>query len=66
MGAVFAYVIVMTILGPENKNRSMEARDDEDLVEAAGREAVETIVHGDVRRQQQGGPDDIEAVGRKE
>ncbi|KAK3699723.1 Carboxylic acid transporter [Vermiconidia calcicola] len=36
MACVYAYVIVLTILGPEYKGRSMEAADDEDLQEARG------------------------------
>jgi SHS family lactate transporter-like MFS transporter len=45
MGCVWAYVIFLTFLGPENRGRSMEARDDEDLVEVAGyREGIESDV----------------------
>lgn len=45
MGCVFAYVILLTFLGPENKGRSMSARADHDLAEAAGHDAFDTIVH---------------------
>ncbi len=34
MGCVYAYVIILTFLGPEYKGRSMEAADDQDLREA--------------------------------
>jgi SHS family lactate transporter-like MFS transporter len=45
MGCVWVYVIFLTFLGPENRGRSMEARDDEDLVEVAGyREGIESDV----------------------
>ena len=46
MGCVYAYVILLTFLGPEMKGRSMSARDDEDLQEAAGHDAFDTIVDG--------------------
>ena len=36
MGCVYAYVIILTLLGPERKGRSMEAIADEDLAEATG------------------------------
>ena len=36
MGCVFAYVIILTILGPEYKGRSLEASHDHDLQEARG------------------------------
>lgn len=40
MACVYVYVIVLTILGPEYKGRDMGVARDEDLQEAAGREAV--------------------------
>lgn len=43
MGCVYAYVILLTFLGPEMKGRSMSARDDEDLEEAAGPDAFDTL-----------------------
>ncbi|KAI9805076.1 MAG: hypothetical protein M1825_000910 [Sarcosagium campestre] len=39
MGCVFAYVIVLTALGPEMLGRSMHASEDADLAEAAGEDA---------------------------
>lgn len=41
MGCVYAYVILLTFLGPEMRGRSMEAANDEDLAEAAGQNAME-------------------------
>lgn len=38
MGCVYAYVIILTFLGPEYKGRSMSARTDEDLAEATGQD----------------------------
>ena len=35
----------MTLLGPEKLGIGMEVKDDEDLAEAAGRGAVERVVH---------------------
>lgn len=34
MGCVYAYVILLTFLGPERRGRSMEAHNDRDLAEA--------------------------------
>ncbi|KAK3671607.1 Carboxylic acid transporter [Recurvomyces mirabilis] len=47
MGCVYAYVILLTFLGPEYKNRSMGAANDEDLEEATGHA---TIGHGQGHR----------------
>ncbi|EMC96425.1 hypothetical protein BAUCODRAFT_70264 [Baudoinia panamericana UAMH 10762] len=46
MGCVYAYVIVLTILGPEYKNRKFDIAHDDDLQEAAGHDAVEAVAHG--------------------
>ena len=37
MGAVYAYVILLTFLGPEHLKRSFDAAHDEDLQEVTGR-----------------------------
>lgn len=36
MACVYAYVIILTFLGPERRGRSMEAHADNDFAEAAG------------------------------
>ncbi|KAK0348006.1 Carboxylic acid transporter [Friedmanniomyces endolithicus] len=41
MGCVFAYVIVLTFLGPEYKGKDMGVSHDADLEEATGHDAVE-------------------------
>ncbi|KAG4217306.1 hypothetical protein PC116_g34213 [Phytophthora cactorum] len=47
MGCVYAYVILLTLLGPEHLNRSMDVGHDADAVEAAGQENVsKAIGHG--------------------
>ena len=48
MGCVYAYVILLTFLGPENLGRSFEVADDEDLEEAAGHSAMVAVLgeHG--------------------
>ncbi|KAK4544612.1 hypothetical protein LTR36_004184 [Oleoguttula mirabilis] len=45
LGCVYGYVILLTFLGPEFKGRSMGVAHDHDLEEAAGRQAVEQVVH---------------------
>lgn len=46
MGCVYAYVIILCILGPENKGRQMDVAHDHDFQEAAGTDALERIAHG--------------------
>ena len=41
MACVFAYTIVLTLIGPERNGRSFDVEDDEDAVEVAGKGAVE-------------------------
>lgn len=45
MGCVYAYVIVVTFIGPEYRNRQFDVRHDHDMVEATGHEAVDDLVH---------------------
>jgi len=53
LGCVYAYVIVLTIIGPEHLRRSFTTREDSDLVEAAGHETIEAAL----RRLQDTGAD---------
>lgn len=46
MGCVFAYVIVLTVLGPERLGLRFGVAHDRDLGEAAGRNALAAVVHG--------------------
>ncbi|OTB03842.1 hypothetical protein M426DRAFT_59755 [Hypoxylon sp. CI-4A] len=47
MGCVYAYVILLTLLGPEHLSRSMDVTHDADAVEAAGQENVsKAMAHG--------------------
>ena len=46
LGCVYAYVIVLTLLGPEYRGRHMGVAHDVDLQEAAGLDAVEQAAHG--------------------
>ena len=43
MGAVYAYVILLTFVGPEYRGRNMQVQHDEDMAEAAGAEAIDAI-----------------------
>ena len=45
MGCVYAYVIILTLIGPENRSARMAARHDRDLAEAAP-EQFEAVVGG--------------------
>jgi SHS family lactate transporter-like MFS transporter len=51
MGAVYAYVILLTLIGPENKNKRFEVEYDHDMDEVMGRhEAMARGIHHDVDR----------------
>ncbi|KAK5148961.1 hypothetical protein LTR04_000263 [Oleoguttula sp. CCFEE 6159] len=50
MGCVYAYVIILTLVGPEYRGRHMGVAHDADLQEAAGAEAVDRIAHADAHR----------------
>jgi SHS family lactate transporter-like MFS transporter len=58
MGCVYAYVILLTILGPERRNRNFDVAHDHDMEEAThqDRDAVEKIV----QRGNATGTEDIE------
>lgn len=52
LGCVYAYTIVLTIVGPEKLSRSFDVREDQDLGEAAGHETIEAALQraGGARR----------------
>jgi len=54
MGCVYAYVILLTILGPEYLKRSFEVRDDADIAEAAGHNTIEAAMAKIHRREAMG------------
>lgn len=45
MGCVYAYVILLTFLGPEYRGRNFDAAHDRDLAAAAGAEATAVVAH---------------------
>ena len=45
MGCVFAYVIIVTLVGPENLGRRFGVAHDGDMADAAGTEALRKVVH---------------------
>jgi SHS family lactate transporter-like MFS transporter len=51
MGAVYAYVILLTLIGPENKNKRFEVEYDHDMDEVmGGHETMARAIHHDVDR----------------
>ena len=56
MGAVYAYVILLTFVGPEKRGVDLGIREDEDMMEAVGTEAVDHALHRGVASS-----DDVEA-----
>lgn len=51
MGCVFAYVIILVLLGPEYLRRSFDAEHDDDLRAVAGDETITDVIH---RRERMG------------
>lgn len=47
MGCVFAYVIILALVGPENLGQKFGVAHDSDMEDAAGREAMAAVVAGD-------------------
>jgi MFS transporter, SHS family, lactate transporter len=46
MGCVYAYVIILTFIGPEHLGRKFDVAHDEDARDVAGRDIAETAVRG--------------------
>lgn len=44
MGCVYAYVLLLTLLGPENRAAKLDVMHDRDMDEAAGHDAVEAVL----------------------
>jgi SHS family lactate transporter-like MFS transporter len=47
MGCVYAYVIVLTFVGPEYLGRMFGIAHDHDMEEAVGHDAIEHAIHRD-------------------
>ena len=62
LGAVYAYVLLLTFLGPEYLGRDMSVMHDEDMEEAAGHDAVEKVAYGAEKRQHSTAESDV--IGR--
>ncbi len=68
MGCVYAYVILLTFIGPEYLQRSFDVAHDSDIAEAAGHDTIEAAMKKIHRREGMGmGMDasdreDIEAI----
>lgn len=45
MGCVFAYVIILAVIGPEKLGQKFDVAHDQDLGEAAGTAALAAVVH---------------------
>jgi len=68
MGCVYAYVIIMTFLGPEYLRRSFDVNHDSDIAEAAGHDTIESAMRRIHQREAMGmgmspsDREDIEAI----
>lgn len=45
MGCVFAYVMILALVGPENLGHNFDVAHDVDLADAAGTDALAAVVH---------------------
>lgn len=45
LGCVYAYVIVLTVLGPERRGKAFGVQQDSDMAQAAGSETIERALH---------------------
>ena len=45
MGCVYAYVIILALVGPENLGRKFGVAHDSDMYDAAGEDALAAVVH---------------------
>lgn len=58
MGCVFAYTLILALVGPERNGRSFDVEDDEDVVEVAGKGAMEAAAEkseAEAARKEAGG-----------
>ena len=73
MGCVYAYVLLLTFLGPENLGRSFSVTHDSDMAEATGKDVEAVLrerIHGGARERyssDDGGEKGVEAgtVGKE-
>jgi SHS family lactate transporter-like MFS transporter len=59
MGCAYAYVILLTFLGPEYLKRSFDVREDSDLGEAAGHETIEAALQRARGGERESDPEDV-------
>lgn len=62
MGCVYAYVIVLTLVGPENLGRKFGVAYDNDLAEVTGQDTMAAVVH---RREAMGHDDESSDDGQR-
>jgi MFS transporter, SHS family, lactate transporter len=65
MGCVYIYVIILTLLGPEFRNRHFDVSHDADMEEAVGHERLDEALHPEHHLRDQGGLDDKIESGTK-
>ncbi|RDW80505.1 hypothetical protein BP5796_05203 [Coleophoma crateriformis] len=63
MGCVYAYVIILTFVGPEYLKRNFDVRHDDDMAIAAGHETIESAL---ARRRARASASDTEEVAAAE
>ncbi|KAL5389415.1 hypothetical protein DPSP01_002315 [Paraphaeosphaeria sporulosa] len=62
MGCVYVYVIILTLIGPEYRGRSMDVHADEDMAEAAGHHHEKRVHRESTDGKDLGGAEGIERV----
>lgn len=63
MGAVYAYVIVLTFIGPEYLGRMFGIEHDQDMEEAVGHDAIEHAIHRDAALTDRNGSSELDEKG---
>ena len=65
MACVYVYVIILTLLGPENLGRKFGVEHDNDMAEVAGKETLKAVVRKDGRVMHRNSSDVDEHVTQK-
>lgn len=65
MGAVYAYVILLTFVGPEKRGRSLNVQDDADMAEVTHRD-LRVQMEGDVGHGHHGDSSEDEKIAKRE
>lgn len=63
MGAVYAYVIILTFIGPEYLGKMFGIAHDHDMEEAVGHDAIEHAIHHEPTLIDRNGSSEVDEKG---